>query len=166
MKIKTSELTGAALDWAVAKCEGFNVGVLTPAEQRARFLSGMLPKEMKHIDQLEAIAAEFKPVLCIVNDDGYKSTFCGQFPVALNSGPPRIEYSTSWLQGGPIIEREELYVQPTGDAAKWKAYRWLFEYAGGGFTKEYYGLTPLIAAMRCYVASKLGDEVEIPEELT
>jgi len=27
------------------------------------------------------------------------------------------------------------------------------------------GPTPLIAAMRCYVASKLGDEVEIPEEL-
>jgi hypothetical protein len=26
--------------------------------------------------------------------------------------------------------------------------------------------TPLIAAMRCYVASKLGDTVEIPEELT
>jgi hypothetical protein len=29
----------------------------------------------------------------------------------------------------------------------------------------YHGPTPLIAAMRCYVASKLGDEVEIPEEL-
>jgi len=28
----------------------------------------------------------------------------------------------------------------------------------------YYGSTPLIAAMRCYVASKLGDEVELPEE--
>jgi hypothetical protein len=28
-----------------------------------------------------------------------------------------------------------------------------------------YGPTPLIAAMRCYVASKLGDEVEIPAEL-
>lgn len=27
------------------------------------------------------------------------------------------------------------------------------------------GPTPLIAAMRCYVASKLGDEVDIPEEL-
>jgi hypothetical protein len=27
------------------------------------------------------------------------------------------------------------------------------------------GTTPLIAAMRCYVASKLGDEVEIPVEL-
>jgi hypothetical protein len=27
------------------------------------------------------------------------------------------------------------------------------------------GPTPLIAAMRCYVASQLGDEVEVPEEL-
>ena len=27
------------------------------------------------------------------------------------------------------------------------------------------GPTPLIAAMRSYVACKLGDEVEIPEEL-
>jgi hypothetical protein len=25
--------------------------------------------------------------------------------------------------------------------------------------------TPLIAAMRCYVASKMGDEIELPEEL-
>jgi hypothetical protein len=29
-----------------------------------------------------------------------------------------------------------------------------------------HGPTPLIAAMRCYVASKLGDEVEVPKELT
>lgn len=28
-----------------------------------------------------------------------------------------------------------------------------------------YGPTPLIAAMRGHVASKLGDEVEVPEEL-
>ena len=28
-----------------------------------------------------------------------------------------------------------------------------------------YGPTPLIAAMRRYVASKLGDEVDVPEEL-
>ena len=30
---------------------------------------------------------------------------------------------------------------------------------------KHLGKTKLIAAMRCYVASKLGDEVEIPEEL-
>lgn len=29
-----------------------------------------------------------------------------------------------------------------------------------------YGPTPLIAAMRCYVASKLGDEVDVPDEMT
>jgi hypothetical protein len=28
----------------------------------------------------------------------------------------------------------------------------------------YDGDTPLIAAMRCFVISKLGDEVEIPKE--
>ena len=30
---------------------------------------------------------------------------------------------------------------------------------------EITGPAPLVAAMRCYVANKLGDEVEIPEEL-
>jgi len=33
-------------------------------------------------------------------------------------------------------------------------------------TSELTGPTPLIAATRCYVASKLGDDIEIPEELT
>ena len=32
-------------------------------------------------------------------------------------------------------------------------------------TKMVYGPTALIAAMRCYVASKLGEEVDVPEEL-
>jgi hypothetical protein len=31
---------------------------------------------------------------------------------------------------------------------------------------EFFGPTPLFAAMRCYVASKLGDEVDVPEDLT
>jgi len=34
----------------------------------------------------------------------------------------------------------------------------------GGFTHGY-GPTPLIAAMRCYVASKMGDEIDVPTEL-
>jgi hypothetical protein len=28
-----------------------------------------------------------------------------------------------------------------------------------------HGPTPLIAAMRCYIASKMGDEVKVPDEL-
>jgi len=63
--------------------------------------------------------------------------------------------STDWSQGGPIIEREKMTLEWTGE--NWMAYI--------RHDDEYFGPTPLIAAMRCYVASKLGDEVEIPEEL-
>mgnify|MGYP003443521145 FL=1 len=75
MKLKTSELTGAALDWAVAVCLG---AVWQPKSARASFF--------------------------------------------IWPGTP-VKYSAN---GGP---------------------------------------TPLVAAMRCYVASKLGDEVDVPEEL-
>jgi hypothetical protein len=73
------------------------------------------------------------------------------------SGP--LHYSTDWSQGGTIIEREKLSVViQQGNPPVWHAS--CPRYASHG-----YGHTPLIAAMRCYVASKLGDEVEIPEEL-
>ena len=99
--MKTSELTGAALDWAVAKCEGYR--------------------------------------LDLVPEDGYTP-------------------STDWAQGGPIIEREVIdLVSPLGcPTTSWVASRGRI-YANGP--------TPLMAAMRCYVASKLGDEVEVPDEL-
>ena len=98
--MKTSELTGAALDWAVAKCEGESV----------------------------------------------------------------YSFSTNWLFGGPIIERENLtlmycegeYIAGTNpECFENQVFMW----------HKQYGETPLIAAMRCYVASKLGDDVDVPEEL-
>ena len=109
MKIKTQDLTGAALDWAVAKCEG-------------------------------ALPGSY---------DDWKQTW------------PR--YSTNWAQGGPIIDRmvreglrlmgyKSLPTDPTSCQAQ----------IGNIVTG---GQTPLIAAMRAYVASKLGDEVEVPDEL-
>jgi Protein of unknown function (DUF2591) len=110
MKIKTNQLTGAALDWAVAKCEGVTV----------------LPKMR------------------------------GGCYVTLNKGETVLLcYSTDWAQGGPIIEREKTTLEWTGE--DWMSYI--------RHDEEFFGPTPLIAAMRCYVASKLGDEVEIPEEL-
>ena len=63
-------------------------------------------------------------------------------------------YLTDWKQGGPIIEREGIAIGKSWEG--WKAFT---ETSGGE------GPTPLIAAMRCYVASKLGDEVDVPEEL-
>jgi hypothetical protein len=75
--------------------------------------------------------------------------------------------STYWAQGGPIIEREEIGIKrnsPCSDGRQWEASPSITAKGAGG--KWGYGPTPLVAAMRCYVASKLGDEVEIPEEVT
>lgn len=68
--------------------------------------------------------------------------------------------SIGWAQGGPIIEREEIFLAKS---------------VLGGWTAAMYpddiccilyaGDTPLVAAMRVYVASKMGDEVEVPDEL-
>ena len=64
--------------------------------------------------------------------------------------------STNWELGGSIIEREGIQLARLGDV--WEA--WVD--ADGVF---YQGSTPLIAAMRCYVASVMGDEIYVPEEL-
>lgn len=113
IKTNTSELTGAALDWAVAKCEGH---------------------QWRMGDRYPQYA--------------HKETSCWM----------TWHVSTDWAQGGPIIEREVDSVYEHKALECWAAK-----------SKEgdlRYGPTPLIAAMRCYVASKLGDEVEVPEELT
>ena len=70
-------------------------------------------------------------------------------------------YSTDWAQGGPIIEREKMHsihFCKQGETTK----SWFY---WTGQTPMMCGPTPLIAAMRCYVTSKLGDEVDVPEEL-
>jgi hypothetical protein len=125
MKVKTNELSGASLDWAVAKCEG---------RQEPE----------------------------VVNN----------FAVAWYTWP-NTHYSTDWAQGGPIIEREGIAVWQSAEPQKGKwcsaDARWMdLDPDSDEFMAmpdPYHGPTPLIAAMRCYVASKLGDEVEIPEEL-
>jgi hypothetical protein len=66
--------------------------------------------------------------------------------------------STDWAAGGSIIEREKIALNHSAKVDVWFAENY-------AETKHECGKTPLIAAMRCYVASKLGDEVEIPEEL-
>lgn len=79
-------------------------------------------------------------------------------------GQPFDEYTPYWMptknwaQGGPIIERECLELEV--EEGVW--------HSRTSFGFHYYsgkGPTPLVAAMRCYVASKLGDEVDVPDEL-
>lgn len=104
-KVKISELTGVALDWAVVKAEGL------------------------------------------------ADIYCNQSVKTFNP-------STSWAQGGLIIEREKISLLSVG-LVNWAAKA---DY-GDSQAVTKYGDTPLIAAMRCYVASKLGDTVEISKEL-
>ena len=113
MKIKTSKLTDAALDWAVCEATG-----LLAAYPRVR----------------KGFALQWS-----------------------STGNRHLHPSTDWSQGGPIIERENIALYPHGDGT-YEAEVFLNPKRGAG-------PTPLIAACRCYVASKLGDEVEIPSEL-
>jgi hypothetical protein len=92
-------------------------------------------------------------------------------PLWLEEAPAN-EWSPSidWNQGGPIIERERIDV--TWHIDHWTAMWWA---DNSGMAKDqaqrfkhnrqHSGPTPLVAAMRCYVASKLGDIIDIPEEL-
>lgn len=74
--------------------------------------------------------------------------------------------STDWAKGGPIIEREKIDVFYTAThELGFKAVICPDRISNGDFYYQQYGPTALIAAMRCYVASKLGDEVDIPKEL-
>lgn len=79
-------------------------------------------------------------------------------------GNPIPPYSTDWAVGGPIIEREKVQLQTS--EGEWVASTPKAVEIGGYrtycFTSD---PTLLIAAMRCYVASKLGNTVEVPEEL-
>ena len=67
--------------------------------------------------------------------------------------------STDWSQGGPIIE--EWMIDCNTYRNGWRAARHVSTAPTYG-----YGPTPLIAAMRCYVASKMGEEINIPNEVS
>lgn len=117
--VEVQELSGPALDWAVAKCEGY-------IEDYCSWLHEATVKD-------------------IADSDGYHP-------------------SVKWGQGGPIIEREEIALRrnaPCSKGREWEASPSILAKGAGG--KFGYGPTLLIAAMRCYLASKVGTHIELPE---
>lgn len=72
----------------------------------------------------------------------------------------RFAPSQSWEEGGPIIEREQIELTHDRDWREDGEFGRVWQ--GSVALKHYDGDTPLIAAMRAYVASKLGEEVELP----
>lgn len=66
---------------------------------------------------------------------------------------------SAWVQGGPIIEREHIKLAPFSETY-WEAVVYDFKTEPDRWPGR--GPTPLIAAMRAFVASKFGEEVELP----
>lgn len=74
----------------------------------------------------------------------------------------RFKPSSSWAHAGPIIERERIGLTWDDIQERWNAD---LEHAAtsAGVQRSFaIGPTAMIAAMRAYVASKLGQEVELP----
>ncbi len=97
------------------------------------------------------VKLEYSPAYCVYTPPGKRSLY-------------KFQPSINWKQGGPIIERECLVLvarkgcAPVDEWGKWFSHT---NHDGEWFC----GPTPLIAAMRCFVASKLGNEVDVPKEL-
>ncbi len=68
--------------------------------------------------------------------------------------------STDWEQAGSIIMRERIGIEPWGNDSEWSA-----QIGKDECMILHEDRSPLVAAMRCYVESKLGLEVEVPSKL-
>ena len=138
MKHKVEELEGALLDAAVALAEGWLSGSYS--------LDGFRPDGQGWLSP---------STLALGGDETIEGGLWEMEPFA---------WSTDWQRGGPIIQRERLTITFNGEI--WEAGPMnsleasgaAVSFCGNGQS----GPTPLIAAMRAYVASKLGDEVELP----
>lgn len=82
---------------------------------------------------------------------------------------PHVPYapSRSWCDGGPIIERERIKLHPPETRRPGVNWEWQADCYGpidspGEYFHTEEGETPLFAAMRAYVLSKLGEEVDLP----
>lgn len=119
----------------------------------------------KALDYVVAIAKGISPSdIRIAHDRLYR--WCrdedGNLSNRYQTGPEFL-FHKLWEAAGPIIERERIQVvfrvTDGNGGGYWEAANLFTD------TYGYSGATPLLAAMRCYVSSKLGSEVEIPGEL-
>ena len=128
MKIKTQDLQGAALDWAVALAAGYD--------------EGWLRRQLQN-------------------------------PNPATRAIPRL--SSDWAEAGPLIEKLDINIQRRTHAETTERGQEI--YRKNGWTASTtptaywmtpvraFGTTPLEAAMRCYIAKEIGEEVEVPDAL-
>ncbi len=156
MKIKVSEATRSQLDWLVAKCMN------TLGAKPGRCFDCKHHEERAGRD--DPIYYCHHPKSTHETDYGWGNAISPDYgvhpqcPITTLTPEP---YSTDWAQGGPIIDRERISIRQWANLPIVHAY---MPTIGVEWSSD--DSSPLVAAMRCFVASKLGDEVEVPDELT
>lgn len=194
MKIKVSEATGPALNWMVAKALGYTMREpIRGTNEQARGLA--VPFSMFEVNYQQTSEGVnercwVSPVtvtrfgvnhawgataesIDFTGFDGRKASgsvdlfYFDKAEAELEVNGAMVGYaegfepSTNWSQGGPIIGRGPIgLVAQVPDSEGFCAY-----YVKDRAKCYFYGDTQLIAAMRCLVTSKLGDEVEVPDAI-
>lgn len=144
--MKVSELTGMNLDEQVAMLDSYCAGL--SFERRA-----------DHIVGIGDVNGE-RVVHVFLHEGNHRTTarlLC-KYPYARYFSP-----STQWHQGGPIIERERINLDG-GDLPSvrdWHARTVMRQVSGANMAPSYRMIdeSPLVAAMRAYIASRVGLEI-------
>lgn len=148
--MKTAELTGALLDYWVARVEPKGGGMRWEQQDRNWIGFGTIGSSPEFACWIVTDATSLHDL------------------AALSAAHPSARFyspSTNWAQGGPIIEHEMIELIHDRDWREDGEFGrvWQGHDAGSGYWD---GDTALIAAMRAYVASKFGDEVSDDDSAT
>lgn len=147
--MEVSDLSGRALDWAVALSEGRHLEPSYFAWVRRTFSSAGWSDH--RIEQhLASIGADHP----FMRD-------------AVGNAVPVPGYASDWSIAGPLMEREGIFPIPNISKDKqhpgWDYVAKKSHY--NDMEPPCYGETPLVAAMRCLVTCKTGPTLEMPVTL-
>lgn len=138
IEVKTADLIGPALDWAVAKAQGWLM-VRVPTDIDGNFGGEVLaPPDF---------SSDFK------------------FPNRGRVGAAFFlrRWSTDWAHGGPLIEKYRVNIHHHTNFDSCQAE--CKDQRGSFIRPVQTAYTPLVAACRAIVAANLGDTVQVPKEL-
>lgn len=145
--MKVSELAGAQLDYWVARADP-DCGDVRWERQGDDWIGfGVIGSSPEFPALIITDASTLRDRLALQDKHGRANIY---------------EPRRNWCQGGPIIDRERIYVAPLSQHDSLGELRgmWMAKVRPSALGDSmHYGPTALVAAMRAYVTSKFGHEV-------
>lgn len=138
--VNVSDLAGKALDWAVARSKNMHVAQVDSVNYFDDVEWVFVNGEIRHYVEVDS------------------SSMNRQYQYTVYSP------STDWNTAGPIIDEADICffkyeVDDLGQPCEPGRCAFIW------FEEKYYGPTILVAAMRCFVAMRLGETITVPEEV-